>query len=806
MNTQKSLNQLKKHNILTALVLTVVLLCGIVGLGLYSVMAAENGGYKTGDLEVRQDEARQWCVYEKGSNTKVPNIYSVVSNSLGWWRVENSKVNFNANGVYFNDFGFWLVNSGKVNFKYTGFLQLDYTVNRKNGSPIYSDERGVTIGKPKGNTAFWLIEDGKVQVDYYGARYGTINGRSGWWKVTGGRVETGYTGVAKNENGWWYFHNGTVDFNKTGVERNNYGWWRIENGKVNFDYNGVASNDYGSWYIVDGKVDFSYNGAFMLGDVMYVVENGKVIETSTINVGQLPVLRPNVVYTDTGAELSWDAPKMTGGKTIDGYEIYVKTSPTAKYSKVGTVDARTTNFTHDLGWSYADPTQTTRLYDVRAITKNRYGIVTATAPERIANAENNYLGGAYQLAAPSIVSVTENATHYTVTFKNVPYATQYDIYVGNYSSDRPTNLRKVSSVKAEKTGAGTQADAQTGYVKANQTVSIPKQVGAQFITVQAVATEKYSSGYPAVTLKSSYDTGFRLNQTQLKGQNILFMGDSLIIGTPYGPSTLDYTISTRVGQQTGANVYNAAVGGAVMVSDYPRLVNNSIYHNQNLKLCDGTHENFSNGKFKGVKDMTDFDIVVLEGGANDYSGRVPLGTPSSTDVKQFYGALNQHMQLLKEASCKRLAAGKTRTKVVLVDIFYAPQGDSKNLIGLTYADYKQALKAIADAYDQDPDIDVYWYTGTESIVSNKNYKYTTVDNLHMTAYYYGQIGNHMAQFLKGLKAKEHKVVEQAAQPAQQAAQTTTTAATTTTTKVEAAQAAQPAQQAQPAQVANETNS
>lgn len=785
------MTQLKKHNILTALVLTVVLLCGIVGLGLYSVLAEENGGYKTSQLEVRQAEDRQWYTYEKATTNRVAKVYSVVSNSLGWWRVENSKVNFNANGVYYNDYGYWLVNSGKVNFKHTGFLQLDNIVSQKNGSPIYSNERGETIGNPKGKTAFWLLQDGKVMVSYTGARQGTINGRSGWWKVTNGRVDTTYTGVASNENGWWYFKNGTVDFNKTGVERNNYGWWRIENGKVNFDYNGVASNDYGSWYIQNGKVDFSYSGAFMLGDVMYVVEEGKVIETSTINFGQLPVLRPDVVYTSTGAELSWKAPAVSAGKSIDGYEIYVKTSPTGKYSKVGTVDGKATSFTHDLGWSYADPSQTTRLYDVRAITKNRYGIVTASAPERTANAENNFLGGAYQLVAPSIVSVAENVTNYTVTFKNVPYATQYDIYVGSYVSDRPTSLRKVTSVKAEKSGAGTQADAQTGYVKANQTVTIPKQVGAQFITVQAVATEKASNGYPAVTLKSNYDTGFRLGQTQLKGQNILFMGDSLIIGTPYGPSTLDYNISTRVGQQTGANVYNAAVGGAVMVSDYPRLINNSIYHNQNVKLCDGTHENFKNGKFQGVKDMTDFDIVVLEGGANDYSGRVPLGTQTSTDVKQFYGALNQHMQLLKEASRKRVAAGKSRTKVVLVDIFYAPQGDSKNLIGMTYADYKQALKNIADAYDQDPDIDVYWYTGTESIVNNKNYKYTTVDNLHMTAYYYGQIGNHMATFLRSLKAKEHPVEEQTTQPAQ--------TTTTTTTTVEAAQPAQKAQ------VVNETN-
>ena len=91
-------------------------------------------------------------------------------------------------------------------------------------------------------------------------------------------------------------------------------------------------------------------------------------------------------------------------------------------------------FRHELGRSYSDPGQTTRLYDVRAITKNRFGIVTASAPEREANAANNYVGGAFQLATPSIVRVEENGSNCQVTFKNVPYATQYDIYYGNYDS------------------------------------------------------------------------------------------------------------------------------------------------------------------------------------------------------------------------------------------------------------------------------------------------------------------------------------------------------------------------------------
>ncbi len=787
----------KSKNILTTLVLTVALLCSVVGLGLYSVLATENGGYKAWELEVRQDTDRQWYAFQKGTNTKATKYYGVVPNDYGWWRIEAGKVNFKASGVYYNDYGYWYIQNGKVNFDFNGVLELDNVVNQKTGSSVYTDAQGNQLANPKGKTSYWYFEDGKILLNYSGAKSVAINGRSGWWRISGGRVQTSYTGVASNEYGWWYFKNGRVDFSKTGVERNDYGWWRIENGKVNFNYNGVASNDYGSWYIVNGKVDFSFTGAILIDETMYVIENGRVVETSTIQVGELPVLRPTVVYTNNGAELSWTAPTISKNMSIDGYEIYVKNSPTDSYTKVGSIDAKTTTFKHNLGWSYSDPDATTRLYDVRAVTKNYYGIVTSSSPERKANAANNYVGGAFELAEPDIVSVEEGAATYKVTFKNVPYATQYDIYIGS---------KKVASANATNTGAGTAVDAQKGFVSSNQTVTIPKTYNAQSLTVQAVTSEKSSSGYSAITLKSGYDTGFQLGQNQLKGQKILFLGDSLIISTPYGPTTMDYAISTRVAQQTGASVYNAAVGGATLVSDYPRLINNSIYHNQNLLIANGTHEKFTDGSWTDVSNLTDFDIVVLEGGPNDFYGRVKLGTLNSTDKAQFYGALNQHLKLIKEASQKRLAAGKSRTKVVLVDIFYAPDGDSSNLAGLKYADYKKALKAVADAYASDPDIDLYWYTGTDSIINNSNYKYRTVDNVHMTAFYYGQIGNHMATFLKSLQAKDHSgtTVESNTSVARvaSAAPTATTTTAVSTVSTTAAQSTVPATETT---TQNETN-
>lgn len=762
-------NLFRKNNFLTALVLTVALLASVVGLGLVSVYGAANGGYEANDLTVKQAQNNAWYTYKKDygadkqtlkadpADLKVDSYTGVASNEYGWWRVENGKVNFKANGIYANEYGYWYVKNGKVQFGYTGYLEANYYVHRDNGSPLYSDEAGKTLQAPvtssgtnvkavSTNKAFWHVKKGKLETNYTGAKNGSINGVSGWWRIEKGRANTKYTGVAKNEYGWWYFKNGKVDFNYTGVAKNDLGWWRIEDGKVNFNYDGIASNEYGSWYLVDGKVDFSYSGAIVLDGNMYVIEKGKVVLKQKLTIDTLPRIRPDIVYNYRGAELSWSPVK---GVTIDGYELYVKSAPTGSWSKIGTVDSKTTTFTHDLG-GYYDPTLNTRIYDIRAIKKNSYGIVVGRSPETKQEAENNYVGGSFFLAPPDIVSVNADSKNYNITFKKVPYATDYEVLYGTYNKDGSVaSLVKAGSFDAENCGAGSQAEARAGYQKGNQTVSVAKRNGVSFITVKAVYTEKNALGRTTYKQESDYDTGFRLNQTQLQGKKVLFLGDSLMVGTPYGPSYTDYQISTRVGQQTGASVYNAAVGGAVLVSDYPRVINNSILHNQNMTIANGTHANFRNGKWTDVKDLTDFDIVVLEGGPNDYAQSVPLGAPDSENVAQFYGALNKHWDILKEASLQRIEAGKAPTKVVLMDLYYSPQGDPKNRQGLTYKDYSAALRAFSEAHAEDPDVELYFYTSAH-VLNADNILYETVDRVHFTAFRYGQAGNDLAEYLKAI--------------------------------------------------------
>lgn len=141
----------------------------------------------------------------------------VASNSYGWWRVENGKVNFKANGVYSNDYGWWDVEGGKVNF---------------NGNSIYSNSYG-------------------------------------WWKCTGGKVTFNENGVFNNKFGWWKVQNSKVDFSFTGIAGNQYGDWYLENGKVQFDKTGSVKYNGKNYYVVNGKV----SDAAVMNTLIHIVED-----------------------------------------------------------------------------------------------------------------------------------------------------------------------------------------------------------------------------------------------------------------------------------------------------------------------------------------------------------------------------------------------------------------------------------------------------------------------------------------------------------------------------------------------------
>ena len=146
-------------------------------------------------LTVKQSGKDWVTVNAKGSQV---NYTGVAQNNLGWWRVENGKVNFKATGVYQNDYGWWRVETGKVNFKANKIYQNAY----------------------------------------------------GWWKTTDGKVTFNENGVFQNDFGWWKVKDSKVDFSFTGIASNSFGSWYIEDGKVRFDKNGSVKYN-GKYYIIE---------------------------------------------------------------------------------------------------------------------------------------------------------------------------------------------------------------------------------------------------------------------------------------------------------------------------------------------------------------------------------------------------------------------------------------------------------------------------------------------------------------------------------------------------------------------------
>lgn len=174
------------------------------------------------------------------------NYTGVASNSNGWWRVENGKVNFKANGVFSNDFGWWDVEGGKVNFK---------------GNSIYPN-------------AF------------------------GWWKCTGGKVTFQENGVFNNKFGWWKVQDSKVDFSFTGIAGNQYGDWYIEKGQVDFSANGS--------YKYQGKNYIIENGKATPTDVKPADRKEEAVEVVKEILKEMPVSRAALIDMLTDKEVLED--------------------------------------------------------------------------------------------------------------------------------------------------------------------------------------------------------------------------------------------------------------------------------------------------------------------------------------------------------------------------------------------------------------------------------------------------------------------------------------------------------------------
>ncbi len=146
----------------------------------------------------------------------------------------------------------------------------------------------------------------------------------------------------------------------------------------------------------------------------------------------------------------------------------------------------------------------------------------------------------------------------------------------------------------------------------------------------------------------------------LKGLTVNFLGDSYFAGNGLNP---DYVWPSLLGKIYGMNYTNYGKNGSTM-SDYVTTNNPMVV------------------RYKQMADNSP-DIVVFEGGKNDYNKKVPIGKNDDTDTKTFKGALNVLIDGLRAKYPNAVLIAVTPWKV-----------SGTNGIGNTVSSYADAMREI----------------------------------------------------------------------------------------------------------------
>ena len=155
-----------------------------------AVMALSNG-YNPMDLNgLVQLNDGNWYYMENGEVSD--NADGTVKPAGGsWWYVRNYKIDFSYNGFGTNGDQKWYVESGQVQFGYTGIAS---------GYNKY------------GTKETYYVTNGRVDKDFTGICYGTIDGVDGWYNFREGCLGYGWDVVEYN-GAWWYVgDNSRIDF------------------------------------------------------------------------------------------------------------------------------------------------------------------------------------------------------------------------------------------------------------------------------------------------------------------------------------------------------------------------------------------------------------------------------------------------------------------------------------------------------------------------------------------------------------------------------------------------------------------
>ena len=154
----------------------------------------------------------------------------------------------------------------------------------------------------------------------------------------------------------------------------------------------------------------------------------------------------------------------------------------------------------------------------------------------------------------------------------------------------------------------------------------------------------------------------------LDGINMYAMGDSYFGGSSVGKAI---TWVDQMGKKYGMDFINYGIGGSTM----------SAYVTNKDPMCI---------RYKQMEKGA-ADVILLEGGRNDRSQKVPMGTNDSKDIKTFKGAVNTMIDGMLKTYPDAI--------IILVTAWYHTGRVAET--GLSNVDYAKALREIAE-YRNDP--------------------------------------------------------------------------------------------------------
>lgn len=317
--------------------------------------------------------------------------------------------------------------------------------------------------------------------------------------------------------------------------------------------------------------------------------------------------------------------------------------------------------------------------------------------------------------------------------------------------------KKAFSYKEETTGSNGCSLSDESVTSAS--VTLPYNKDLPYYTVVAYYEDNGTRVY------ADYEEDFTVENRTYSNVSMLYIADSIAYGTPYTTTETgyEYSFPFRVTQLTALDTYNAGIPGATVAQKSGLSVRNYL-SDELYRLQEGktpTCYHLLNMK-ENHRALADFDIIVLEGGANDHTWDIDLGAEDSREKDTFYGAWNTIFDAIIEASREREQSGKDPIKVVMMDLFYSDKDneqvtipvsreDAKNAYGLTYKDYQKAINSLVKRYQKEPDIEVFHFVNEDyHFVTRENCNRTTVDNLHLTAETAVDVGTRFAQFLQDI--------------------------------------------------------